>query len=230
MFFSGLLIWLAENGWMMFLHLASRSSFPKPLDREQEKQYIDAMLQGDEKAAEKLIEHNLRLVAHIAKKYNQSGVESEDLISIGALGLMKAVHTFRPEAGKLTTYASRCVENEILMYLRANRKNRRCVSWRECVGTDKDGNEVQLGDMLGTDRDAVPDEAAVNIESQRALEMMDRVLDDRESTVIRDRFGIGDRVPLAQHQVAQKLGISRSYVSRIEKKALEKLRRAMGGE
>lgn len=212
MFFSGVLLWLAEGGWMMFLHLSSKSSFPQPLDKEEERRLIDEMLGGNSAAAEKLIEHNLRLVAHIAKKYTQSGIEQDDLISIGSLGLIKAVHTFNPEAGKLTTYASRCIENEILMHLRANRKNKNLVPWGECVGTDKDGNEVQLGDMLGTDPNIVSDAAEIAIESRRAMQMLDSVLDDREADVIRYRYGLVDGEPLAQYQVAEKLGISRSYV------------------
>lgn len=229
MFFPDVLLWLAEGGWMMFLHLSSKSSFPQPLDKEEECRLIDEMLGGNNTAAEKLIEHNLRLVAHIAKKYTHSGLEQDDLISIGSLGLIKAVHTFKPEAGKLTTYASRCIENEILMHLRANRKNKNLVPWGECVGTDKDGNEVQLGDMLGTEPDIVSNAAETAIESRRAMQMLDSVLDDREADVIRYRYGLVDGEPLAQYQVAEKLGISRSYVSRIEKKALGKLRNALEG-
>lgn len=229
MFMPEFLLWLAENGWLMFLHLSARSSFPKPLEKSEELRLIDQMFAGDREAAGKLIEHNLRLVAHIAKKYIQSGVEQEDLISIGSIGLIKAVHTFRPEAGKLTTYASRCIENEILMHLRANRKNRNMVLMGESVGQDKDGNEVQLGDLLGTDPNIVPDEAETAIESRRAVRLMAAVLDAREAEVIRLRYGLADGDPWPQHRVAQKLGISRSYVSRIEKRALEKLRRALEG-
>jgi len=229
MFFSGLLLWLAESGWMMFLHLSSRSSFPQPLEKAEEQRLIDRMFEGDGDAAGKLIEHNLRLVAHIAKKYVQSGVDQDDLISVGSLGLIKAVHTFCPDAGKLTTYASRCIENEILMHLRSNRKNRNLVPWGECVGTDKDGNEVQLGDLLGTDPDIVPEAAETAIESRRAVELIAQVLDEREAQVLKFRYGLEDGEPLAQHQIAEKLGISRSYVSRIEKKALRKLRNALEG-
>lgn len=229
MFFSGFLLWLAECGWTMFLHLSSKSSFPMPLDKMEEQALIERMFEGDNDAACRLIEHNLRLVAHIAKKYIQSGIDQDDLISIGSMGLIKAVHTFRPEAGKLTTYASRCIENEILMNLRANRKNRNLVPWGECIGTDKDGNEVQLGDMLGTDPDIVPSEAETDIESRRALQLMESVLDERESAVLKYRYGLNGTEPLAQHQVAEIMGISRSYVSRIEKKALGKLRDALEG-
>lgn len=214
MFLSEILLWLAENGWMMFLHLSSGTSFPKPLEKEEELRLIEAMLQGDDEAKTRLIEHNLRLVAHISKKYLQSGVEQDDLISIGSIGLIKAVHTFRPEAGKLTTYASRCIENEILMHLRSTRKSRNIVLLGESVGTDKDGNEIQMEELLGTSPDIVPEAAETAIESRRALRLMKKVLDEREAEVIRLRYGLTDGNPWPQHQVAEKLGISRSYVSR----------------
>ena len=229
MFLPEMLIWLAEKGWLMLLHLSARSSFPKPLDKEEEQALIERMFAGDREAASSLIEHNLRLVAHIAKKYAQGGVDQEDLISIGSLGLIKAVQTFRPEAGKLTAYASRCIENEILMYFRANRKNRGVVLLGESLGQDKDGNDVQLSDLLGTEPDIVPSEAETAIESRRALRLMDRVLDEREAEVVRLRYGLADGEPWPQHRVADRMGISRSYVSRIEKKALEKLRAALEG-
>ena len=230
MFLSEALIWLVEHGWLMFLHLSARSSFPKPLPPEEEARLIAEMSAGNEEAARRLIEHNLRLVAHIAKKYAGSGTDADDLVSIGAIGLIKAVHTFRAEAGKLTTYASRCIENEIRMHLRANRKNRNVVLMGDSVGADKDGNELSLADLLGTDPNMISDEVETNIESQRAIRLMDEVLEAREAQVLRMRYGIGDGEPLPQHAVAKMLGISRSYVSRIEKKALGKLRDALEGK
>ena len=227
MFFSGMLVWLIEHGWLMLLHLSARSSCPKPLSPEEEQRLIDALAAGSREAEQKLIEHNLRLVVHIVKKYARTGVDADDMISIGSIGLIKAVHTFRPEAGKLTTYASRCIENEILMYLRANRKNRCVVMMGDCIGTDKDGNELTLSELMGTDPDVVPEEAETAIESRRALALMEHVLDDREISVLQQRYGLLDGDPQPQHAVAKALGISRSYVSRIEKRALEKLRRAM---
>ena len=227
MFFSGMLVWLIEHGWLMLLHLSARSSFPKPLSPEEEQRLIDALAAGSREAEQKLIEHNLRLVVHIVKKYARTGVDADDMISIGSIGLIKAVHTFRPEAGKLTTYASRCIENEILMYLRANRKNRCVVMMGDCIGTDKDVNELTLSELMGTDPDVVPEEAETAIESRRALALMEHVLDDREISVLQQRYGLLDGDPQPQHAVAKALGISRSYVSRIEKRALEKLRRAM---
>ena len=229
MFLSHFLLWLVENGWLMFLHLRAGGSFPKPLGKEEEQQLIDRMFSGDEAAANALIEHNLRLVAHIAKKYVQSGVDQEDMVSVGTLGLIKAVRTFRPDAGRLAAYASRCIENEMLMYLRANRKHRAALLLGESLGTDKDGNELNLDQLLGTDDNLVPDAAEVAIESGRAMRLMARALDEREREVIVLRYGLVDGVPRPQHEVGRRLGISRSYVSRIEKKALEKLRAAMEG-
>ena len=185
------------------------------------------MLTGDGAARDKLIEHNLRLVAHIAKKYRASGCDPDDLVSIGSIGLIKAVHTFRPEAGRLTTYASRCIENEILMHLRANRKLRNTVTMSDSATFDKEGNEVQLTDLMGTDRDVVSDEVELRISSRRVLELIDQVLDPRQAQVIRLRYGLEDGVFHPQHEVARRLGISRSYVSRIEKRALEILKNHM---
>ena len=230
MFLSQILSWILQNGWLMFLHLRARASFPKPLEKEEERRLIDAMLSGDSVAADKLIEHNLRLVVHIAKKYAQAGVDQDDLVSIGSLGLVKAVKTFKPEAGKLTAYASRCIENEILMFFRANKKHRNDLLMGESLATDKDGNEIELSELLGTDPEIVPDAAETAIESRRALRMMTRVLQPREREVLVARLGLVDGDPKPQHEVAGRLGISRSYVSRIEKKALEKLRKALGSD
>lgn len=227
MFLSETLVWLIERGWLMFLHLSAKSSFPKPLPPEEEQRLIAELETGSEEAKRRLIEHNLRLVAHIVKKYARTGADADDLISIGSIGLIKAVHTFRPEAGKLTTYASRCIENEILMHLRANRKNRGVVLMGDSIGTDKDGNELTLADLVGTDPNLVADEVETAIESRRALDLMERVLEPRELQVLRMRYGLIDGEPQPQHVVAKSLGISRSYVSRIEKRALEKLRSAM---
>lgn len=227
MFFSEMLLNLVEGAWALILHLSTGGSFPKPLSGEEEQRLIEKMLAGDADAANELIVHNLRLVAHIVKKYNQCGLESDDLISVGSIGLIKAVHTFKPQAGKLTTYASRCIENEILMQLRANKRMRNNVSLDGGVGTDKEGNEMQLAELLGTDKDMVPDEVALNIDGKIAVDLIDSVLDDREREVICMRYGIRDGVFHPQHTVAKALGISRSYVSRIEKKAIQKLKKHM---
>ena len=225
--FPEILLSLLEQCWPLLAGLSGRSSFPQPLSRDEEAALISRLKEGEASAAEKLVEHNLRLVAHIAKKYTRSGADADDLISIGSIGLIKAVHTFRPEAGRLTTYASRCIENEIRMHLRAVRKLRGTASMSDSVTHDKDGNEVRISDLLGSDKDMVPDEVAMKIDADIALNLIDRVLDAREARVIRMRYGLEDGEFHQQHEVAKALGISRSYVSRIEKKALEKLRKHM---
>lgn len=227
MFIEEILLYLAESAWTLVLHLSAKSSFPAPLSAQEEAELVQAMLTGDGAARDRLIEHNLRLVAHIAKKYRASGCDPDDLVSIGSIGLIKAVHTFRPEAGRLTTYASRCIENEILMHLRANRKLRNTVTMSDSATFDKEGNEVQLTDLMGTDRDVVSDEVELRISSRRVLELIDQVLDPRQAQVIRLRYGLEDGVFHPQHEVARRLGISRSYVSRIEKRALEILKNHM---
>ena len=229
-FLGEALLWAAEDLWALILHITGRSSFPKPLSSAEEAEYIRRLGEGDPAARDALIEHNLRLVAHIAKKYQGSGLDADDMVSIGAIGLMKAVSSFRPEAGKLTTYASRCIENEILMQLRAGRKTRGTVQLDDPIGMDKEGNEVRLTDLLGTDKNEVSDAAETAIESVRALRLLRTpLLDAREKRVVQMRYGLLDGAPRPQHEVAKALGISRSYVSRIEKKALEKLRKALGG-
>ena len=230
MFLPEMLAWLSRSGWLLLLHLSARSSFPKPLAPDEEQALLERMQTGDADAANALIEHNLRLVAHIARKYAQPGVDQDDLVSLGTLGLIKAVHTFRPEAGRLTAYASRCIENEMLMFFRANRKNRNVMLVGDSVGQDSEGNDIQLDDLLGTEYDLVPDAAETAIEANRAMRLMDEVLQPREQEVLRLRYGLEDGDPWPQHRVAARLGISRSYVSRIEKKGLEKLRAAMEGE
>ncbi|MBQ6347455.1 MAG: sigma-70 family RNA polymerase sigma factor [Clostridia bacterium] len=230
MFLPEMLAWLSRSGWLLLLHLSARSSFPKPLPPDEEQALLARMQAGDADAANTLIEHNLRLVAHIARKYAQPGVDQDDLVSLGTLGLIKAVHTFRPEAGRLTAYASRCIENEMLMFFRANRKNRNVILVGDSVGQDSEGNDIQLDDLLGTEPDLVPDAAETAIEANRAMRLMDEVLQPREQEVLRLRYGLEDGDPWPQHRVAARLGISRSYVSRIEKKGLEKLRAAMEGE
>ncbi len=227
MFLPEFMLWLSRNGWLMLLHLTARESFPRPLEPGEERALVSRMLEGDAEAAAALIEHNLRLVAHIAKKYAQPGVDQDDLVSVGSLGLIKAVHTFRPEAGRLAAYASRCIENEILMFFRSDRKNRNVMLFGEDLGQDRDGDEVLLSDLLGTDPNIVSDAAEAAIESDRALRLMDSALDARQREVLRLRYGFEDGEPWPQHRIAARLGISRSYVSRIEKRALEKLRREM---
>ncbi len=222
-----MLLALLDGLWPLFAHLTGRSSFPKPLKPQREKELVEKMLAGDSDAERELTEHNLRLVAHIAKKYSATGADADDLVSVGSIGLMKAIKSFRPESGKLSSYAARCVENEMLMYLRAQKKTRLDVSLSEPIGSDKEGNEILLTDILGTDAEAVSEEAQLRIDAAKAIRLMDIVLTRRERTVVQMRTGLLDGTLYPQHEVAKVLGISRSYVSRIEKKALEKLRIAM---
>lgn len=224
MLFPDMLLWILDHVWALFSHVTGRSSFPRTLTQEEEQAVIRRIQEGDESARQELIIHNLRLVAHIAKKYSSSPIDHDDLVSIGSIGLIKAVRSYKPESGRLATYASRCIENEILMALRSSKKTRAEVSLDEPIGSDREGNELTLSDILGTDENLVPDEVTLNIESGRAIQLIGRILDKRERTVILLRFGLMDGVPHPQHEVARVLGISRSYVSRIEKKALEKLR------
>ena len=225
--FPEILLALLEQCWPLLAGLSARSSFPQPLAPQEEQRLIEAMALGDSDAARKLVEHNLRLVAHIAKKYRDSTADPEELVSIGSIGLMKAVSTFRPGAGKLTSYASRCIENEILMHLRAEKKRRNTVLLSDPVGSDKEGNEVMLMDILASEGDEVSKIVEKRIFSAKAFGLIHNILDARERQVVLLRFGLANTDPLPQHEVARLLGISRSYVSRIEKKALTKLRAAM---
>lgn len=219
-----------DAAWLFALHLAGKSSFPGPLSPEEEQACIEQMGRGEPQAREKLIVHNLRLVAHIAKKYASSRTDGDDLVSIGTIGLMKAVNTFRPESGKLTSYASRCIENEILMHLRSEKKRRNTVSLNDPIGADADGNEVRLMDLLDAGDEGVDEKVERRVEARRALEALEGRLEPREKQVILLRYALADGVQRPQHEVGKILGISRSYVSRIEKQALEKIRRAMEEE
>ena len=219
-----------DAAWLFALHLAGKSSFPGPLSPEEEQACIEQMGLGEPQAKEKLIVHNLRLVAHIAKKYASSRTDGDDLVSIGTIGLMKAVNTFRPESGKLTSYASRCIENEILMHLRSEKKRRNTVSLNDPIGADSDGNEVRLMDLLDAGDEGVDEKVERRVEARRALEALEGRLEPREKQVILLRYALADGVQRPQHEVGKILGISRSYVSRIEKQALEKIRRAMEEE
>ena len=219
-----------DAAWLFALHLAGKSSFPGPLSPEEEQACIEQMGRGEPQAKEKLIVHNLRLVAHIAKKYASSRTDGDDLVSIGTIGLMKAVNTFRPESGKLTSYASRCIENQILMHLRSEKKRRNTVSLNDPIGADADGNEVRLMDLLDAGDEGVDEKVERRVEARRALEALEGRLEPREKQVILLRYALADGVQRPQHDVGKILGISRSYVSRIEKQALEKIRRAMEEE
>ena len=203
-------------------------SFPKPLSDKEEKYYIEQYENGDEEAKKILIERNLRLAAHIAKKYSSQSHTMDDFISIGTIGLIKAVNTYSSSRSvRLATYAAKCIENEILMSIRASKKNSSEVSLNVSIGTDKDGNEISLNDILGTEPDAVADDISLKIQVQQMINTMNKVLSERERLVLIHRYGILGRVPRTQREVAAILGISRSDVSRIDKKALEKMRAAL---
>jgi RNA polymerase sporulation-specific sigma factor len=210
-----------------FIGAIKSSSFPQPLSKEEERMWLDRLLAGDEQARETLILHNLRLVAHIAKKYQKNGSEREDLISIGTIGLIKAVSTFSESKGALSAYAARCIENEILMSLRRERKLVETVSIEEPVGTDKAGNEMKLSDLVCTEADSIFEQVQGRLDAQRITETMQRVLTKREQVVLSLRFGLNGNMPMPQREVANALNISRSYVSRIEKKAIEKMHAAL---
>ncbi|HHT49853.1 MAG TPA: RNA polymerase sporulation sigma factor SigK [Eubacteriaceae bacterium] len=205
-------------------YISNTNSFPLPLTEEEEKKYLIAYSQGDQRAKSKLVEHNLRLVAHIVKKYSGIGRDLDDLISIGTIGLIKGITTYNMAKGtKLATYAARCIENEILMTIRADQKIRNEVSLQDPIGVDKEGNEISLIDILGSDNDQVFDIVELKIQAAKLYKLMEKVLKERERTIIELRYGLTNGINKTQREIANMLGISRSYVSRIEKKALKKL-------
>lgn len=206
------------------IYSAGGMLFPKPLTAEEENYYVEKYAEGDENAKDILVERNLRLVAHIAKKYISPNATGDDLISIGTIGLIKAVGSFKADKGiKLGTYAVRCIENEILMYMRSGKKYQNEVSLHDPVGTDKEGNEILLEDVLSLDESEMIDEIDANFRSELLAKSVDKYLSAREKQIIKLRYGLVSGNELTQREVGKLLGISRSYVSRIEKKALEKL-------
>ena len=219
-------VWLLLSSLFYSLQLHS-GSFPKPLSAEEERHYLKLSAQGDLEARNILVERNLRLVAHVMKKYYAQTADQEDLISIGTIGLIKGITTFDASKGaRLATYAARCVENEILMYFRSTRKSAQDVSLSDYIETGTDGAPLELMDVICEDCDLleqVSDREAVF----RLRQAMGRCLTEQERTVVILRYGLGGRAPLPQRQVAERLGISRSYISRIEKRALQKLRKEL---
>lgn len=201
------------------------TSFPNPLTEKEEQYFVKKLEEKNPAAKDILIEHNLRLVAHIAKKYTGTSNTQDDLISIGTIGLIKAVNTFSgSKSTRLATYAAKCIENEILMNIRSNKRLSKEVSMSLPVGTDKDGNEISLDDILGTDTDEIIESIDFKIQVDRLYKAIKNCLSEREQAVIISRYGLMDSDQKPQREIAKDLGISRSYVSRIEKKALEKLR------
>lgn len=214
----------------VFVSYVKNNAFPKPLNAQEEAKCLARFASGDTLARNQLIEHNLRLVAHVAKKFETSNEDTDDLISIGTIGLIKAIESYKVGKGtKLATYAARCIENEILMYLRSTKKHRRDTLLSEPIGTDKDGNEMTLADMLGSDPDEVIDVVDFTWEKQKIYENLPE-LAAREREVICKRFGLPNGEERTQREIAAELGISRSYVSRIEHKALLKLYERMRGQ
>ena len=219
-------VWLMLSGLMYSLQLQS-GSFPKPLTKEEEQHYLALAAKGDLEARNVMIERNLRLVAHIMKKYYAQTADQEDLISIGTIGLIKGIESFDPSKGvRLGTYAARCVENEVLMHFRSQKKSSQDVSLSDYIETGNDGAALALMDVVAQDEDLL-EEISTREDIRKLIRAVDRVLTDQEKQVILLRYGLGGTLPQRQREVAQATGISRSYVSRIEKKALQKLRHAL---
>ena len=227
----GAMFSLALSGLIFFvLHVTGSGSFPHPLSAKEEKECLERMKNGDATAKATLIEHNLRLVAHIIKKYYSNYNEQDDLISIGTIGLIKAINTFDSSKGiRLSSYAARCIENEVLMYFRANKKSSQDISLNEPIDTDKDGNALTLEtwnksyDAIMLTEDNILDNLDCKIKAEHLKQYINEMLTPRERTIIQLRYGLDGYKPLTQREVAKKMGISRSYVSRIEKKSLAAL-------
>jgi len=222
MFFN--LISIIKN-MIFFTGSYGNNVFPPPLSSEDEEKYVDQMLNGDKDARAKLIEHNLRLVAHIVKKFDNKTTDTDDLISIGTIGLIKGIDTYKktPKV-KITTYAARCIQNEILMYYRSNKKNGLTVSLNDSIGYDKEGNEINLADLLEDKQEDILERLQVKDNIVLLNKYLEK-LNKREKEIITKRFGLNNQKDLTQKEIAENLGISRSYVSRIEKRALTKILR-----
>lgn len=227
---SSAFMMLLSSAFLMLRLGPSDGSFPHPLSPEDEKKYVDLWLEGDMDARNTLIEHNLRLVAHIIKKYYTQAEDTDDLISIGTIGLIKGINTYRPDKGvRLATYASKCTENEILMYFRGQKKTLGDLSLSDSIDVDGDGNSLSLMDIISQDDD-MAERLSESETCQRLRGYIDQTLTEREANIIRLRYGLNGRRALTQRETATICGISRSYVSRIEKKALEKLREVLGDD
>lgn len=223
--FSAMLSFLSANLLYFILHINNASSFPKPLSAKEETAALERFKNGDASARSLLIERNLRLVSHIVKKYYSKTNDTDDLISIGTIGLIKAIDSFNPEKGiKLATYASRCIENEILMYFRNIRKNATDVYLGDSIEMDKDGTPLTIQETISDSRDLAED-LETKIKWEQVSRIIQNISDEREKEIIILRYGLNNKKPLTQREVAQRLNISRSYVSRIEKKVLEDIKK-----
>lgn len=222
--FTALLSALSANLLYFILHLQNGSSFPKPLSAKDEREYLEKMKNGDKNARAVLIERNLRLVSHIVKKYYAKTNETDDLISIGTIGLIKAIDTFDYSKGtRLATYASRCIENEILMQFRASKKQANDALLSDAIDTDKDGNPLTFEDIIADPRN-IAEELETKTRWEQVKSYIENMTDEREREIIILRYGLNNKKPLTQREVAQRLNISRSYVSRIEKKILNDIK------
>ncbi len=224
-------LWLVLGKIVFFTGaLTGKTSFPKPLSKEEEERYLERVAQGDKQAKEILIKHNMRLVAHIVKKYS-GAAETDDLLSVGSIGLIKAIGTYKQGHGStLATYTARCIENEILMLIRSNKKHKNTMSLSDPVGTDKDGNELTLMDLLFEKEDDVFDKVEKSVQREKLLLQIERLLSEREFKVLCLRYALKGGIPLPQREVASVMKISRSYISRIEKRAVERLRKHLNAE
>ena len=223
-----LLFQCLQSTTLLLSYIANSNAFPRPLTAKEERECLKRFADGDMEARNTLIEHNLRLVAHIVKKYTGCGQEQEELLSIGTIGLIKGISSFNPEKGtRLATYAARCVDNEILMLLRAKKKEQGDVSLNESIGTDKEGNQIMLMDIISDDSEEIFDKINMDMEVKQLYRNIRRELDEREQQVILLRYGLIDGRCIPQREIAKRLNISRSYVSRIEKKAVSKLRKGI---
>lgn len=229
--FLQLLSHISQNLICFMLHLTSGNSFPKPLSAKEEMAELKKFHEeGDMKAREKLINHNMRLVAHIVKKYYSNYSDQDDIISIGTIGLIKGIDSFDYKKGtRLATYASRCIENEILMHFRAKKKSEKDISMNEPIDTDSEGNPLTFTDIIYSES-TVFDEVDLKMRSEKLYQYLKKLQDPRERQILVMRYGLYDTVALPQREVAEQLGISRSYVSRIEKKALSELKKMFDGE
>lgn len=225
--FSALLSAISAHLIYFILHIQNKSSFPKPLSPKEETEMLERMRNGDKNARGILIEKNLRLVSHIVKKYYSKTNDTDDLISIGTIGLIKAIDSYNPDKKvKLATYASRCIENEVLMHFRSGKKQANDIYLSDTLEVDKDGNPLTIEDTISADSD-LAENLETKIRWEKVAEIIENLEDDREKEIIILRYGLNNKKPLTQREVAQRLNISRSYVSRIEKKVLNDIKKAV---